>query len=154
MTGDKSLILEAYNQVRLYRKYLRDPNGLWKHIVLGSSSSPSQDFGHWSTGELRLTPIRSSATDLVDKGNAWAAAGMARVLATARGSQFAGELGSQMVDLAGWINEILEAAWSFQQVCATSPVQDAVTGLTLSPETNTTAQYVVAKLHRRRFKLR
>lgn len=51
LTGNTTLISEAYNQVKLYRNYLRDTNssagGLWKHVVQGSF----EDTGHWSTGE-------------------------------------------------------------------------------------------------------
>lgn len=61
-TENRSMVEEAYTQVSLYRKYLRDTSstggGLWKHIVLGDS----QDTSLWSTG------------------NGWAAAGILRVL--------------------------------------------------------------------------
>lgn len=51
ITRNQTLLLDAYNQIRLYRSYLRDPtaNNLWKHIVLGVNAS---DPGHWSTGAL------------------------------------------------------------------------------------------------------
>lgn len=42
------LLQLAYDQCRLYRNYLRDSNGLWKHIVLGDRGS--QDLTHWGTG--------------------------------------------------------------------------------------------------------
>ena len=41
-----ALLTEAYTQCKLYRQYLSDDSGLWKHIVLGSS----QDNNHWGTG--------------------------------------------------------------------------------------------------------
>lgn len=49
-TQNISLLQEAYTQISLYRKYLRDTtaNNLWKHIQLGVGI----DNGHWSTGEL------------------------------------------------------------------------------------------------------
>lgn len=40
------LLREAYNQCKLYRQYLSDESGLWKHIVLGNW----QDNNHWGTG--------------------------------------------------------------------------------------------------------
>ena len=48
-TGNQTLLQEAYNQIKLYRKYLRDKsaNNIWKHIQLGSFGT---DDGHWSTG--------------------------------------------------------------------------------------------------------
>jgi hypothetical protein len=45
-----SVLVEAYNQVKLYRSYLLDTskNNLWRHRLLGSGVN---DEGHWSTGE-------------------------------------------------------------------------------------------------------
>ncbi|KAG8215875.1 Six-hairpin glycosidase-like protein [Butyriboletus roseoflavus] len=85
-THNISLLQEAYAQISLYRQYLRDTtaNNLWKHIQLGSGT----DNGHWSTG------------------NAWAAAGMIRVLGTIQRSQFEDSLQQQQEDLANWIQEI------------------------------------------------
>ena len=42
-------------QIKLYRNYLSNSsaNGLWQHIVLGSSGN---DRGHWSTGKLPRNP--------------------------------------------------------------------------------------------------
>jgi rhamnogalacturonyl hydrolase YesR len=54
VTQNRSLITESYNQIKLYRNYLRDSAGggtLWRHIVLGSFN----DSTHWSTGELGLS---------------------------------------------------------------------------------------------------
>src|ERR1700722_15547772 len=50
ITQDSSKLMDAYNQIKLYRTYLADPNAnfLWKHIVFGSTITP--DPGHWSTG--------------------------------------------------------------------------------------------------------
>ncbi|GAA5873096.1 hypothetical protein JCM1840_005568 [Sporobolomyces johnsonii] len=93
--SNATMIAEAYNQCRLYRKYLRTSSGAWQHIVLGEW----QDTGLWSTG------------------NGWAAAGMTRVLATIKHSDLssAGSFASEMSDLTGWIVEILEAAFSYIQ---------------------------------------
>ncbi|KAK4702882.1 hypothetical protein P7C70_g3334, partial [Phenoliferia sp. Uapishka_3] len=86
-----SVLLEAYTQCSLYRKYLRDPtSGLWQHIMFGTDA----DSGFWGTG------------------NAWAASGMARVLATMQNGPTASNYTSQIADLASWTNEILTAAFS------------------------------------------
>ena len=49
-TNNRSMVEEAYNQIKLYRKYLRDDSGAWKHILLGSFN----DTGLWSTGASSL----------------------------------------------------------------------------------------------------
>jgi rhamnogalacturonyl hydrolase YesR len=93
-TGD-SLLQVAYEQVKLYRDVLFDePVGLWRHIALGNST----DRTHWGTG------------------NAWAAAGALRVLATIQRSSAANSMRSQQDDLVRWVGEILDGAWKFQ-VC-------------------------------------
>jgi rhamnogalacturonyl hydrolase YesR len=53
LTANRSLVSDAYNQIRLYRSYLSDAqaNGLWRHIRFGSMIPP--DDGHWSTGTYR-----------------------------------------------------------------------------------------------------
>ncbi|KAH9059334.1 Six-hairpin glycosidase [Lactarius vividus] len=90
----QNLLLAAYDQVRLYREVLYDPDvGLWQHIALGNGTDPT----HWGTG------------------NAWAAAGALRVLATIRGSSAAHALKSEQRDLVQWVGEILDGAWKFQQ---------------------------------------
>ncbi|KAJ6630814.1 Six-hairpin glycosidase-like protein [Mycena sp. CBHHK59/15] len=97
ITSNTTLITEAYNQIKLYRNYLRDTNAknLWKHIVLSNDTSDSPtDEGHWSTG------------------NAWAAAGMLRVLATMKNSQFSKSFSSQQKDLASWVKEIHTAMYA------------------------------------------
>ncbi|PFH46369.1 hypothetical protein AMATHDRAFT_70070 [Amanita thiersii Skay4041] len=93
LTRNRTLLLEAYNQIKLYRNYLRDSHagGLWKHVLLGASGN---DEGHWSTG------------------NAWAAAGMLRVLATFQHSEYANTLKHQQNDLAGWAIEIQNAMYT------------------------------------------
>ena len=104
-TQNVTLLQEAYAQISLYRKYLRDQNAnnLWKHIQLGSYGT---DDGHWSTGDLP-TPSPLNQYILINlTGNAWAAAGMIRVLGTIQRSQYADSLGQQQIDLVDWIQEI------------------------------------------------
>lgn len=95
-TGNQSMLQEAYEQVQLYRNYLRDESagGLWRHIVLGSNGT---DPGHWSTG------------------NAWAAAGMLRVLGTLKSSSFSGNFKYQIKDLGNWVAEIHSAMYPYLQ---------------------------------------
>ncbi|KAF7985410.1 hypothetical protein HWV62_5115 [Athelia sp. TMB] len=85
---NQSVLYEAYNQISLYRSYLRDNStiggGLWRHVLMGDN----QDVGHWSTG------------------NAWAAAGMLRVLGTIRNSQYNSSMLNEQQDLINWISEI------------------------------------------------
>jgi len=89
-----NLLQEAYDQCRLYRNNLRDPaTGLWKHIVLGTG----QDLSLWGTG------------------NAWATAGMLRVLETIRHSDVSSHFRTQTADLTAWVDEIVTGAWKFQQ---------------------------------------
>ncbi|KAF5333335.1 hypothetical protein D9611_002262 [Ephemerocybe angulata] len=89
---DRKILQVAYDQSKLYRDGLRDAPGLWRHIDLGSY----QDKTHWATG------------------NAWAAAGMLRVLATFNHSSFGGELREHQKNLTSWIDEIVVASWSHQ----------------------------------------
>ncbi|KAI1796305.1 Six-hairpin glycosidase-like protein [Ganoderma leucocontextum] len=88
-----SLLAEAYKQCKLYRQYLSDGSGLWRHIVLGSDW---QDHNHWGTG------------------NGWAAAGMLRVLETIARSGHAWKFSDELADLTTWIDEILTHSWAFQ----------------------------------------
>ncbi|KAG6852328.1 hypothetical protein C0991_000827 [Blastosporella zonata] len=101
VTENRTLLLEAYNQIALYRSYLRDTsaNGLWKHVLLGTSGN---DEGHWST---------VGSTEDSDSGNGWAAAGMLRVLGTYKNSQYSNTLKSQQQDLAAWVLEIHAAMY-------------------------------------------
>ncbi|KZT41164.1 Six-hairpin glycosidase [Sistotremastrum suecicum HHB10207 ss-3] len=88
------LLQEAYTQCSLYRDNLQDPETkLWQHIGLGDWQDPTL----WATG------------------NGWAAAGMLRVLETIRKSTHAKELEGQSKNLTQWIDEIVTAAWTFQQ---------------------------------------
>ncbi|KAF7363457.1 hypothetical protein MSAN_01001500 [Mycena sanguinolenta] len=64
LTGNTTLMNEAYNQIKLYRNYLRDSSAknLWKHIVLGNDTQDgANDPGHWSTGMKRLGSGRYAA---------------------------------------------------------------------------------------------
>ena len=47
------------------------------------------------------------------QGNGWAAAGMLRVLATIKNSQYASLMESQQSDLANWVIEIQNAMYSY-----------------------------------------
>ncbi|GHJ83778.1 hypothetical protein NliqN6_0180 [Naganishia liquefaciens] len=92
MHSNQSLLQEAYNQCSLYRAGLQDPSTkLWRHIMEGTGAS---DPGLWATG------------------NAWAAAGMLRVLATIMRSPYNDQMASQRSDLQAWTEEIIEAAKS------------------------------------------
>ncbi|KAJ3505924.1 hypothetical protein NLJ89_g7157 [Agrocybe chaxingu] len=90
--GGRTLLQTAYDQIRLYRDALKDESGLWRHITLGSF----QDNTHWATG------------------NAWAAAGMLRVLSTLNHSSVARQFTSHQANLTEWIDEILDASWAHQ----------------------------------------
>jgi len=97
LSGNMTLLTEAYNQIKLYRNHLRDTNAknLWKHIVLGTDSQDGpNDEGHWSTG------------------NGWAAAGMLRVIATMKNSPYNKDTSSQQKDLASWVKEIHTAMFA------------------------------------------
>jgi rhamnogalacturonyl hydrolase YesR len=87
------LLKTAYEQVKLYREVLFDRNiGLWRHIDLGQGIDPT----HWGTG------------------NAWAAAGALRVLATIQRSSAVQSMTSQQVDLVRWVQETLDGVWKYQ----------------------------------------
>jgi hypothetical protein len=85
----------AYNQIRLYRDYLRDPDAgnVWHHIVLGSWS----DTGHWATGQ------------------GWAAGGILRVHQTIAKSALRDEMSWALTDLANWAEEIVAGTWAYQK---------------------------------------
>ncbi|KAJ9120031.1 hypothetical protein QFC22_002928 [Naganishia vaughanmartiniae] len=92
MHSNQTLLQEAYTQCSLYRSGLQDPTTkLWRHIVQGTGTS---DPGLWATG------------------NAWAAAGMLRVLATIIKSPYSDQMASQRADLQAWSDEIITAAKS------------------------------------------
>lgn len=112
-TRNRTLLEEAYNQIKLYRNYLRDGNSsMWRHVLLGPSEN---DEGFWSTGMLKFAvhSCRRAMTVnhlitffLIPKGNGWAAAGMLRVLATMRQSEYANTFKNEQKDLATWVQEI------------------------------------------------
>ncbi|KAG6919278.1 hypothetical protein DXG01_007410 [Tephrocybe rancida] len=88
----RALMQIAYDQCRLYRDALKDESGLWRHVTLGDW----QDDSHWGTG------------------NAWAAAGMLRVLQSLNHSSDARLFVNQQGNLTEWIQEITTAAWLYQ----------------------------------------
>ncbi|KAF4313139.1 Six-hairpin glycosidase-like protein [Botryosphaeria dothidea] len=94
-TANATLLAASIAQCAAYRAVLAvpagaDAAGLWHHIA----GPQSQDLGVWSTG------------------NAWAAAGMARVLATAKKSPFAADddIADGIASLAAAIKAILDGA--------------------------------------------
>ncbi|KAF8577519.1 hypothetical protein K439DRAFT_1396617 [Ramaria rubella] len=94
ISQNQSLVSESYNQIKLYRNYLRDPNTthLWRHIAMGSDFT---DPGHWSTG------------------NGWAVSGILRVLATIQHSNFSDDFQSEQADLKDWAVEILDGMYTY-----------------------------------------
>ncbi|KAJ7179491.1 hypothetical protein C8R46DRAFT_887323 [Mycena filopes] len=87
------LLHEVYIQCGLQRQILQPGGGLWEHII----GPQHQDTGLWSTG------------------NAWAAAGMVRVLATimkAPVATLAGWRKDAISNLTLWIQEIIDEAMS------------------------------------------
>ncbi|KAI1130114.1 hypothetical protein F5Y10DRAFT_236682 [Nemania abortiva] len=103
--ANKTLLHIAIEQCLLYRDVLvvphgADASGLWHHII----GPQNQDLGIWSTG------------------NAWAAAGMARVLATAKKSPWAGALASKLGGLTAAIRDILDTAIALDQAETEEPL--------------------------------
>nr|WVH01936.1 glycosyl hydrolase family protein [Naematelia aurantialba] len=100
LQGNQTLLQEAYTQCSLYRAQLRQSNGLWNHIEGGTTQNGgASDPRPWSTG------------------NAWAAAGMLRVLATIQWSSFASQMSSEVTDLQTWVEEILTAVQPYIVSC-------------------------------------
>ena len=92
-SANETLLRVALEQCLLYRDVLvvadsADATGLWRHIF----GPHTEDLGIWSTG------------------NAWAAAGMTRVLATMKRSQWASAQGPDLDLLTITIRDILDAA--------------------------------------------
>ena len=104
-TRNRTMLAESYNQIRLYRNYLRDPKqGMWKHIVLGPSGN---DEGFWSTGgQLLVTHRLPTKLTLLFLGNGWAAAGILRVIVTMRQSEYSNTFKNEQKDLGNWVKEI------------------------------------------------
>ncbi|KAJ7638470.1 hypothetical protein FB45DRAFT_1054755 [Roridomyces roridus] len=89
--GDLDLLHEAYLQCGLYRQILQPNHGIWQHII----GPQNQDEGFWSTS------------------NGWAAAGMARVLATVIKASISANASwrQEAIDnLSLWIQEIIDGA--------------------------------------------
>lgn len=95
-TCDIGMAKESVRQCQLYCEVLVMPSGLWRHIANEETSAKhfdaKTDDGAWCTS------------------NAWAAAGMARVLATLRSSQFAAETATEQGSLLDMTKAILDAA--------------------------------------------
>jgi rhamnogalacturonyl hydrolase YesR len=92
-TNDAGLLAETVRQLGLYRQVLRADTtaahaGLWQHIV----GPQSADHGLWSTG------------------NAWAAAGMVRVLGVIQGWRGVEHQQQLARTVAGYVKEILDGA--------------------------------------------
>ncbi|GAA5849294.1 hypothetical protein JCM9279_006440 [Rhodotorula babjevae] len=91
-TSDRSMVEQAYTQLKLYRSHLQSTtSGSWKHVVGGNSFT---DAGLWSTG------------------NGWAAHGIVRVLATMQNGEWNATFSDEKADLAEWATEILTSAFS------------------------------------------
>lgn len=91
-TDDLEMVKQAVRQCELYCDVLCTERGILKHIVNAKNGSEEvkNDPGSWSTS------------------NGWAAAGMARVLATMRKSQFAEETAHEQTLLLKSIQQILD----------------------------------------------
>ncbi|KAB8342746.1 hypothetical protein FH972_022344 [Carpinus fangiana] len=91
-TNDVSLLQETVRQCGLYKDLLQVDGSNWQHILVEDDSGGA-DAGLWSTG------------------NAWAAAGMARVLATLTNwENGSSSCSSERDQLVSWIKEILDGA--------------------------------------------
>jgi len=92
-TNDLDLLLESVEQCEHYRDILGTENGAWKHVAnTGGQGDMKSDDGAWCTG------------------NAWAAAGMSRVLATLVHSQYASQTARPQASLIDMTKDILDAA--------------------------------------------
>ncbi|KAJ4324832.1 hypothetical protein N0V94_001061 [Neodidymelliopsis sp. IMI 364377] len=93
---DELLVREAVRQCSSYRELLSTESGPWMHIVNAGKPAPGEregdDRGFWSTS------------------NGWAAAGMARILTTVRGSKFAEHLHEMQSSLVEMIKDIVNGA--------------------------------------------
>ncbi|KAF5380742.1 hypothetical protein D9757_007120 [Collybiopsis confluens] len=105
-TSNPQLLRQTVDQCGLYRKVLQKDvsvsyHGIWEHII----GPVNQDVGVWSTG------------------NAWAAAGMTRVLATvlkAPSSITNGWKDQAVAQLTQWIKEILDGVINGRAITTTS----------------------------------
>ena len=115
-TRNRTLLEESYNQIKLYRSYLRDSQtGMWRHVLLGENATldTPNDPGFWCTGGhqsiRRPFILHHGLTSPL--GNGWAAAGMLRVLMTLRQSEFANTFTNEQNDLSDWVSEIHTAIY-------------------------------------------
>ncbi|KAF9035201.1 Six-hairpin glycosidase-like protein [Panaeolus papilionaceus] len=93
VTRNRTLVAEGFNQIKLYRQYLRDAQtGLWHHVMEGTKGN---DPGFWATG------------------HGWAAAGMLRVLMTMRNSEYANTFHDEQNQLSSWVTEIHDAVYQY-----------------------------------------
>ena len=110
----KALIQDAYNQINLYHDGLYDANvSLWRHQANGTNP----DSGHWATGEpvlKRTLSIHMVLTYIDIVGNAWAAAGMLRVMDTINNACDAEDFALERNNLIHWIYEVLDGVWKHQ----------------------------------------
>lgn len=109
------MISTAVDQISFYRDVLRDPStGLWRHVLISTDFSDPQ---LWATGTFFTKKRISTLTSVLmfffylrfQSGNAWAAAGIVRTLATIQNSDFSGKFKSQKSDLTNWADEIQTA---------------------------------------------
>ncbi|PVI08260.1 hypothetical protein DM02DRAFT_579493 [Periconia macrospinosa] len=91
-TSSLPLLQEAFQQCKHYHSALSQPSGSWRHII-GTSSN--KDAALWSTG------------------NAWAAAGLSRVLATFQKSPWSSQTTVEQTQLTTYIKQILDGAIAF-----------------------------------------
>ncbi|ETW79560.1 glycosyl hydrolase, family 88 [Heterobasidion irregulare TC 32-1] len=109
-----ALIQDAYNQINLYHDGLYDANvSLWRHQANGTNP----DSGHWATGEpvlKRTLSIHMVLTYIDIVGNAWAAAGMLRVMDTINNACDAEDFVLERNNLIHWIYEVLDGVWKQQ----------------------------------------
>ncbi|KAF2467425.1 Six-hairpin glycosidase [Lindgomyces ingoldianus] len=87
-SNDVGLLKAAANQCKLYRDVLVTNSGLWLHIV----GNHTKDLALWSTG------------------NGWAAAGMSRVLAAMKNSQYSHQTAAEQTLLEDMVKAILNGA--------------------------------------------
>jgi rhamnogalacturonyl hydrolase YesR len=96
ITHDIGLVRESVRQCEFYREALGTEEGVWRHICnvenVVDGEKVKKDDGAWCTS------------------NAWAAAGMARILATLRKSQFAKETHYEQTLLVKMTKGILDGA--------------------------------------------
>ncbi|KDQ16545.1 hypothetical protein BOTBODRAFT_144610 [Botryobasidium botryosum FD-172 SS1] len=94
VTKSRTVLNEAYTQIKLYRTHLLDvQKGVWRHVAEGQW----HDDGLWATG------------------NGWAAMGMLRVHQTISRSSFSQKMIREQGDLTLWARQILTGMIPYQQ---------------------------------------